>query len=501
MKQWLKQQIAKKLQHYKVAINEPNLNLPEKLTKPSSVAVVGGGIAGIAAAANLAERGFAVTLFEKAPFLGGKVGSWQFESKGETLRTEHGFHAFFKQYFNLLAFMQKTGSSKHLTPIDDYLILYPDKTRQSFKGIDNTPFFNVLSMANLGVVRYSDMLLNRYDLQLINLFRYNAPKTFAQYDHLPLSEFIRITKVPEKMQRVFASFARAFFAEPQHMSTAELIKSFHFYFLSNDLGLLYDVLNDDFEHSFLQPAKKFIETHGGKVRLQQGVETISIHEKKFKINGENFDYCVLATDVKHLPQIVKNSPSLHSFKNFHQQTTSLKQSARYAVWRIWTNKFEAEKYPYFIFTDRLKCLDSISLYHLFEKESAQWSQQNNGGIFELHSYALPEDLTDEPLIKQHLLNELYYYLPELKGATIRHEFFQHKNDFSAFHTGLHANRPTVETEVPNLFLAGDWVKLNHPSMLMEAAYTSGAMAANNILTKEGLRENKLFSVPSKGLFA
>jgi isorenieratene synthase len=501
MKQWWKRRIAQKLQHYKVSINLPDSTLPEKLHSPKSVAVVGGGIAGISAAANLAERGFQVKLFEKAPFLGGKLGSWQFTSKGETLRTEHGFHAFFKQYYNLLAFMEKIGSSSYLIPIDDYLILYPDKTQQSFKGIDNTPFFNVLSMANLGVVRYRDMLLNRYDWQLTQLFRYHETKTFAKYDHLPLSEFIRITKVPVKMQRILASFARAFFAEPKDMSTAELMKSFHFYFLSNDLGLLYDVLNDDFEYTFLQPAKIFIEKLGGRIFLNQAVDAIELHADSFIVLGEKFDYCVLATDVKHLPSIVRNSPSLHRFTKFYTQTTSLKPSARYAVWRIWTNKFEAKKYPYFIFTERLKCLDSISLYHLLEKESAAWSKKNNGGIFELHSYALPDDLTAESEIKQHLLQELCHYLPELKGAEIRHEFFQLRDDFSAFHTGLYAQRPTVTTEVPGLYLAGDWVKLNHPSMLMEAAYTSGALAANCIFSSENLRENLLFSVPAKGLFA
>ncbi len=33
-------------------------------------------------------------------------------------------------------------------------------------------------------------------------------------------------------------------------------------------------------------------------------------------------------------------------------------------------------------------------------------------------------------------------------------------------------RPTVKTKVENLFLAGDWVKLENPAMLMEAATTS-----------------------------
>ena len=40
---------------------------------PSNVAVVGGGLGGLAAAATLAARGHRVTLFDKNPWLGGKA--------------------------------------------------------------------------------------------------------------------------------------------------------------------------------------------------------------------------------------------------------------------------------------------------------------------------------------------------------------------------------------------------------------------------------------------
>jgi isorenieratene synthase len=136
-----------------------------------------------------------------------------------------------------------------------------------------------------------------------------------------------------------------------------------------------------------------------------------------------------------------------------------------------------------------------------EKESAAWSATNNGGIFELHSYSLPDSLTKDEDIKQQLQDELFHYFPELKSMQIKHEFFQHRDDFPAFHLNQYKNRPGVQTEIPNLFLAGDWVKLPIPAMLMEAAYTSGAMASNFILTKENLQENKLESVSNFGLFA
>jgi hypothetical protein len=43
--------------------------------------------------------------------------------------------------------------------------------------------------------------------------------------------------------------------------------------------------------------------------------------------------------------------------------------------------------------------------------------------------------------------------------------------------------------------------MDNTTMLMEAAYTSGSIAANHILSSENLRENELCSVPSFGLMA
>ncbi len=501
LQDYIKSRIKKKLNNYSVALNNPDTSLPLELNRTKRVTVVGGGIAGISAAANLSERGFQVDLYEKSNYLGGKLGSWQFESNGSTLSVEHGFHAFFKQYFNLLEFMKKIDAYKHLIPIDDYLIFYPDRTTQSFKNMDTTPLLNVWSMGRTGVFRYRDMMLNRYGTKLLDLFKFDFEKTFEQYDDVPLSDFMRDTHIPEKMKMVFSSFARAFFSEPEDMSTAELIKSFHFYFLSNDLGLLYDVLDDDFEQTFLLPVRTFLEKHQTKILLNTPVEKVNYNGGKFYIEGKEYDYCILALDVKHLPILIDNSPSLSQFSKFYKQAVHVKTSARYAVYRVWTDSFEDMDYPFFVFTDRLKCLDSITFYHKMEKESRAWSDKNNGGIFELHCYALPKDLSEDHEIKKQLLAELFHYLPELKQMKIRHEYFQHREDFSAFHTGLYKNRPGIKTELPNLFLAGDWVKMDNCTMLMEAAYTSGSIAANEIFIKEKLRENPLFSVPVKGLLA
>lgn len=497
----LKKLIRKKLQNYRINLNEPDNSLPQKLTTPKTVAVIGGGIAGISAACNLAERGFDVHLFEKENFLGGKVGSWEFQSNGETLRTEHGFHGFFRQYLNLRNFLKKVGAHKHLIPIDDYTILFDKNKKQGFKGLDNTPLLNVLALRKFGIVDWKTFL-NPLGLPFINLLTFNFSTTYKKFDWESFASFANRTHMNDKMRLVFNSFSRAFFAEPEDMSMAELIKSFHFYFLSNEDGLLYDVLDSDFQNSFIAYVEDFLKKYDAKIYRSTPVTQLAKTETGFSVNGMAFDYCVLCTDVKHTKRLIAQAKGFESYPYTLSQLTSLKQSGRYAVLRLWTDKFEADKaLPFFIFTDRLKCLDSVTLYHKMEKESAAWSVLNNGGIFELHSYAVPKDLVSDEEVKFHLMNELYHYFPELRGMKILHEYFQHRDDFPGFHTNQYASRPEVKTDVPGFYLAGDWVKMSNCTMLMEAAYTSGSMAANYIMQQEGLRENQLESVPLKGILA
>jgi isorenieratene synthase len=156
--------------------------------------------------------------------------------------------------------------------------------------------------------------------------------------------------------------------------------------------------------------------------------------------------------------------------------------------------------PFFIFTDALKILDSVTAYHRMEKTSEEWVKKNDGGIFELHSYALPDDFPERE-VRNQFLKEFEEYFPEIRNYKVKYEYLQVRDDFTAFHTNLFKNRPGVKTEIENLFLVGDWAKLENPSMLMEAATTSALYAVNFIFNKEGLKEEPLYSVPLKGVFA
>ncbi len=494
--------IEKKLGGYKIQLNKVDSSLPEKLSTEKSVGIIGGGLAGVSAAIFLAERGFTVKIFEKEKYLGGKVGSWpvKFED-GYSTSVEHGFHAFFRQYYNLRNLLKKINAYKYLIPIDDYLILTKDFGNFGFKDISTVPILNILSMAKTGIYSYKDAMLNPGFRKMTSLLSYNREKTFSKFDNVSFKDFADEVKLPPEMQLMFTTFSRAFFAEPQYISMAELIKSFHSYFLSNDLGLLYDVLNDDFKDTLWDPAREYLRKYKSSISLDSRITSFKKDGNQFIINDERFDYAIIASDIKGTKGIIKNSDYFRTeHPNFYNQMSNLKQSQRYSVLRVWIDKDIRQGVPFFIFTDALKILDSVTIYHRMEKTSEEWVKKNSGGIFELHSYAVPDDFPEEE-IRNQFLKEFEEYFPEIKDYKVKYEYLQVKDDFTAFHTNLYKNRPTVKTEVENLFLAGDWVKLENPAMLMEAATTSALYAANSIFNKENLKEEHVYSVPLKGIFA
>ena len=77
-----------------------------------TVAILGGGVAGLSAAHELAERGFQVRVFERKPVLGGKARSIPVPNSGgngrQPLPGEHGFRFFPGFYKHVTDTMRRT---------------------------------------------------------------------------------------------------------------------------------------------------------------------------------------------------------------------------------------------------------------------------------------------------------------------------------------------------------------------------------------------------------
>ena len=83
------------------------------------VVVIGGGLAGLTAAADLVDVGAEVLLLEKRPVFGGKVSSWE---EGE-YTIESGLHVFFGCYTELLAMMRRVDTYRNILWKDHEIVM------------------------------------------------------------------------------------------------------------------------------------------------------------------------------------------------------------------------------------------------------------------------------------------------------------------------------------------------------------------------------------------
>lgn len=503
MKKIIKNWVEKKLKPYRKQLEEIDPSLPEEVSRHVPVAIVGGGVAGLVAASILAKRGFQVTIFEKNSYIGGKLGAWEKELPhlGKTW-IDHGFHAFFYQYYNLRAFLEKIGALKNLVPIPEYLI-HGKQIHLSFKDVETTPVLNLLALQGKGIFQLKDILINPRLMELMELLKYSPDRTFGKYDTTSFLQFADRMGIPKQMRTMFTSFTRAFFADPDLMSTAELIKSFHFFYLSHDFGVNYEYLRGDCYQLLIKPALLFLEKYQARILTNQEVQSVERNSRGYIVQGERFPYVILAVDAPAASRLASRSTFLREEDpGWWRQILELKGSQGYAVYKIWIDKQLQADYPPFFIVDRERVLDACTQFHQIDSVATSWSQEHAGGVFELHCYAVPKELQgNEEAMKDAFLSELVEIFPELRGFKVWAESFHMNTNFTAFHTGLYGNRPTFSEKLDEFLVAGDWVKLPIPAMLMEAAASSGILAANRILRKEGLKPEALQTVPLEGVLA
>src|SRR6201998_2593750 len=97
--------------------------MPQFPSQPPTVAVVGGGLAGLAAGSALASSGFRVTLLERRPYLGGRASSYQHPGTGEVI--DNCQHVLLGCCTNLIEFYERTGVADSIRWFDKMTFLEP----------------------------------------------------------------------------------------------------------------------------------------------------------------------------------------------------------------------------------------------------------------------------------------------------------------------------------------------------------------------------------------
>ncbi|MEB4208878.1 FAD-dependent oxidoreductase [Mycobacterium sp. 94-17] len=464
------------------------------------VAVVGGGIAGLAAATGLAERGVAVELIERERYLGGRAGGWTERDDGAELAMNRGFHAFFRQYYNLRALLSRIDRQlRMLTPVADYPLIDGAGRRDSFRGLPRTPPLNaVVFAARSPTFRLRDF--TRIDARAAApLAAVSVPGTYQRLDHTDAATFLEEIRFPDAARHLaFEVFSRSFFADPAALSAAELATMFHIYFLGSSEGLIFDVPSANYDTALWQPLRGYLEGRG--VRFRLGTEVLRIdtqRAKPFRVHTDSgvqadVDAVVLATDLAGLQRIVAASGEVGS-DDWRARISRLRTAPPFAVHRLWLDRPVAARRPAFLGTAGHEPLDNISVLERYECQARGWAAAHHGSVVELHSYALHSAPSRDAALRQ--LHRVY---PETAAAQIVHERLLQRNDCPLFSPGSYACRPPVCTPTPGLVLAGDAIRIDLPVALMERAATTGWCAANQLLQRWGLAGHPLATVPTQG---
>ncbi|MBD2198188.1 MULTISPECIES: FAD-dependent oxidoreductase [Calothrix] len=595
------------------------LQLPRMLSQNKSVVVIGAGLAGLACAYELSQRGFAVTLLEKSPQLGGKIASWQIEAVGETFMMEHGFHGFFPQYYNLNGLVSELGIKDNFQSLNFYAVVYRDRKYQPeiFRPSSSAFPWNIvdLAIASPNRLQWGINLINLKHLQVFQAITgFQRERNYQRFDNISVADWVA-TEFPRGLYDLyFLPFAKSSLNAPDMMSVGELMQFFHFYFFGNPEGLAFNGTKDDMGTSLVQPIAKSILHNGGKIITDATVSEILAQENeidslkyfvgsnknnvpfwvkrnsvvtdkeieyfgaadevfaasqesetaisltcthqgctvkkaddgkfhcpchgavfaadgkvlkgpakrdlaKFKIakrqdeevqlvaaNQESSspqtiaaDYFVFATDVPGVKQLFKQIKGEVDQK-VRSQVTALDIADPFAVCRFWFNRDFQWEQSNFTSLSGYQLTDSITLYHRIQEQFIDWAQRTGGSVVELHAYCYKEKEfpTQEALLAK-FEEELYEIVPELKQAEILHRELVNQHNFSGYPPNSYAQRPETSTDIPNLIFAGDWVKMPFPCGLMERAVSSGLLAANEILSREGLQKRSLFSVNPEGM--
>jgi len=419
--------------------------------------VIGGGLAGLAAATRLAERGVGVSILESRQRLGGRAGSFTDPATGQLVDACQ--HATMGCCTEFARFCRTVGIAKFLARQPKLHFLTADGRRSVFKA-DPWPAPFHLGRALLGAHYLTPVEKLRVAWGLLAMLRESPdadpPLRSWLLDHRQTPRTIDrfwatvlVSALNETVDRLGLKCARKVFVEG-FMATRD---GFEVSLPTVPLGRLYG-----------DELLAWFAAHGVEVKLNAAVKRLHLNDNAVSHvelrDGSTLaaDWYVLAVPFERvldlLPAELAAQPCFTNIRN-------LEPSPITSV-HLWFDR-PVMNVPHAVLVD---CL-------------GQWAFDRGGNYVQVViSAARDLDRTD---LEQRIVAELRELFPASRGATLLRSkvVTEHTATFSAV-PGIDRFRPPQRTPIANLFLAGDWTATGWPAT-MESAVRSGFLAADAIL--------------------
>lgn len=262
---------------FRTTLNIQSSNNASNQPQPQQkkVAIIGGGLSGLACGKYLSDAGHVPIIYEARDILGGKVSAWQ-DADGDWIET--GLHIFFGAYPNMMNLFDELKIHDRLQWKVHKMIFAMQQLPGEFTTFDFIP--GIPAPFNFGLA----ILLNQKMLTLAEKIQTAPPLIpmlvrgqdfIDEQDELSVLDFMRKYGMPDRInEEVFISMAKALdFIDPDKLSMTVVLTAMN-RFLNEDNGLQMAFLDGNQPDRLCEPMKQHIESRGGKVYTNSPLKEI-----------------------------------------------------------------------------------------------------------------------------------------------------------------------------------------------------------------------------------
>ena len=460
------------------------------MSGPAEVLVIGGGFAGLSAAAALAADGLHVTVLEKRPVLGGRAYSYTDAVTGDTI--DNGQHAMMGCYHEMFAFLDRIGATGKLAiqPRPRVVMLDPERGEGT---IGCPPLPNPLHMA-AGVLGYRLISLPDRARVLLGGLRLLAMKRRrdSRLAALTVDAVLDLLGQSPAARRAFwYPVAIATLNEDPTLASADLLAEVMVRaFFSGPDDARFVLARVGLSELYTEDARRFIVARGGRVETKAQVVGIGIHSGEVSYvelrDGRRMvaDAYVSAVPHQVLPSLLpvavrREIPAVGAIAR-------LTSSPIVSV-HVWFDRpLVAHQFVGFVGTQT---------HWLFNRDRIT-GRDPSGGSYLTFVISGARDIVDleNEAITSATLAEVRRLIPGSASAQVRHTQVV-KEKFATMSPTVEAARlrPPAATPFANFVLAGDWTDTGLPATI-ESAVSSGhraaALATRHVATVGRRRETR-----------
>lgn len=434
----------------------------------SHVAIIGGGCAGLSAAATLAERGYAVTVFEAGSQLGGRARTVVVETNGLLHLLDNGQHILLGAYKETLTLLKKAGISSRKAfmrlPLQINMQSESAKSAFSFKSYRMLPaplnlLFGLLLCKGLSM---------KERMAALRFMRNLKDSQYQIVRDLSLKHFLAGHQQSKKMiEFLWEPLCVAALNTPtEKASTRVFLNVLRDTFSGNKKNSDFLLPRQDLSQIISEPLSKYIQAHRGTIKLNQRVRRIEANGDGFSVETRHekshFSHVIIAVSPAHVEKLTAAFPKL---------TQSIELLRTYQYQPIYT--------VYLQYPPDTKLPQAISgltgTIGQWVLDRGQLCGQKNLISVVVSAEGKHQQLTQDELALR-VAKELNKAFPAL-NKPIWHKVIAEKR--ATFSCEPNLPRPTNRTSQPNLFLAGDYTYADYPGTI-EGAVRSGVYCANLI---------------------